>query len=100
MFGFEALPLLLDAVRMGWQRINHGMSHNKGFQIIGDGAACAFRLDSLTVTVDKLVGDAAGELCLKVTSLGFQQNLADRLASPENSALPVMPVAEAACFEE
>ena len=85
---------------MWGQRINHGMTHIRGFQIIGDDAGCAFRLDSLTVTVDKLVSDAAGELCLKVTSLGFQQNLPRRMSSPENSALPLMPVAEAACFED
>ena len=85
---------------MGWQRINHGMTHNKGFQIIGDGAACAFRLDSLTVTVDKLICDAAEEMCLKVTSLGFQQNLPRRLPSSVDPALPLMPVAEAACFED
>ena len=85
---------------MGWQRINHGMTHNKGFRIIGDGAGCAVRLDSVTVTVDKLICDAAEELCLKVTSLGFHQNLADRLPSFVDPALPVMPVAEAASFED
>ena len=76
------------------------MTHNKGFQIIGDSAGCAFRLDSVTVTVDQLICDAAGELCLKVTSLGFQQNVADRMSSPADPALPLMPVAEAACFED
>ena len=85
---------------MWWQRTNLDMNHIKGFQIIGDSAGCAFRLDSLTVTVDQLICDAASEMCLKVTSLGFRQNLADRLPRFENSALPLMPVAEAACFED
>lgn len=84
---------------MWWQRTNHPMTQSyKAFQIIGDSAGCAFRLDSLTVTVDQLISDAAEEMCLKVTSLGFHKNVADRLARPENSALPLMPVAEAACF--